>query len=245
MTKQALTMLIHGASKAGKSTLSFTAPTPILVLDAEGSTKFINEQGFKSGKALRKTHWNPLKGPPPRYDDTWDVCVVRVGNWAAIDYAYKHLCISPHDFKSVTLDSITEVQRKCKANLNVASMQHQDWGRLLDAMDTLIRGLRDLTEVEDNALEVAVFIAESTMKDGKWRPYMQGAVGVSLPYWVDICGYLIQDKEKDANGQPTIKQVKMLATNHPQYEAGERVQGRLPDVILNPDVSTIINTIYA
>lgn len=246
MAKQSLSLLIHGASKAGKSTLSFTSPPPILVLDAEGSTKFIDTAGFRSGIPLRKTYWNPLGSPPPRFDDTWDVCVVRVNDWQTIDFAYQHLQRSPHDFKSVTLDSITEVQRKCKANLGVSAMQHQDWGRLLDSMDKLIRGIRDLTDVPDNTLQVATFIAETKMEDGKWRPYMQGAVKTSMPYWVDICGFLLQVDVPDANGQASgTKQVNMIATNNAQYEAGERVQGRLPGIIASPDISTILQAIYA
>jgi hypothetical protein len=240
-----LSVLVHGPSKAGKSTLSFTSPLPLLVLDAEGSTKFINEHGFRSGVKLRKVYWDPTKYAPPRYDGSWDVCVVRVNAWADIDLAYQHLQVSPHDFRSVTVDSITEIQRKCKANLNVSAMQQQDWGKLLDQMDKLIRGLRDLTLVPTNSLQVVVFIAETKMDNGKWRPYMQGAVGTSLPYWVDICGFVFQEAEADANGAMTGKGVRMLATNHPQYEAGERVQGRLPDVVSAPDITKILKTIYA
>jgi AAA domain-containing protein len=241
----ALSMLLHGPSKAGKSTLSFTGPFPLLVLDAEGSTKFITEQGFKSGKKVRKISWNPLAGPPPRHDDTWDACVVQVPNWQTIDLAYQHLCVSPHDFKSVTLDSVTEMQNKCKNNMNVSAMQQQDWGRLLDAMDKLIRGIRDLTLLPDNPLQVAVFIAETKMINGKWRPYMQGAVGDRLPYWVDICGYVMQVDTPDSNGQMTGKQVQMVCTNNAQYEAGERVQGKLPAIIADPNITHILNHIYA
>lgn len=244
-SEDALSVLIHGPSKVGKSTLSFTAPGPLLVLDAEGSTKFITQRGFNSGISLKKIFWNPLKGPPPRHDGTWDVCVVRVGNWQTLDLAYQHLCASAHDFRSVTLDSITEAQNKCKRNMNVTAMQQQDWGRLLDAMDNLIRGIRDLTLVPENPLQVAVFIAETKMKDGKWRPYMQGAVEARLPYWVDVCGYVMQVDIMDANNQPTIKQVNMICAPNAQYEAGERVQGKLPAIIASPDITAIFHHVYA
>ena len=69
-----LSILVHGASKTGKSTLTSTAPLPICVLDAEGGWRFISEAGFQSGKPLRRIPWDPNKTvQPPRYDGTWDV----------------------------------------------------------------------------------------------------------------------------------------------------------------------------
>lgn len=245
-TDEVLSLLVHGPSKAGKSTLTFTSPLPLLVLDAEGSTKFINRPGFRAeGAKLRKVKWDPMVEAPPRADGSWDVCVVKVHTWQTMVMAYQHIQQSPHDFKSLSIDSITEIQRKCKANLTgTAQLQQQDWGALLNQMDNLIRGYRDLTLL-DNSLQVVVFVAETKMHEGKWRPYMQGAIQTSLPYWVDVCGYVFQEPTLDGNGQPTGKQVKMLATNHPQYEAGERVQGTLPDIVIEPNITQILNTVYA
>lgn len=242
MTDQVLSLLIHGPSKAGKSTLSFTGPFPLLVLDAEGSTKFIQTSGFRSKERIRKTYWDPNTAPPPRHDGTWDVCVVQVGDWQTVKQAYEHLKVSPHDFQALTLDSITEVQRKCKKKIKSSGQfQIQDWGALLDDMDAVIRGFRDLL-LRPNTLRVAVFIAETHQSEkngGKWTPKMQGSIETSLPYWVDICGFVFQEKD------PALgKQVKMLCTNHAQYEAGERVQGRLPDVIVEPNITDILNTVY-
>lgn len=236
---RALSLLVHGPSKAGKSSLSFTGPFPLCCLDAEGSTKFITTAGFGSSKEIRKIRWNPLTEKAPRYDGSWEVCVVNVANWQTMDLAKQRLQLEPHDFKSLSLDSVTEIQRKCKASLDRAmSMQQQDWGILLAKMDDTIRGLRDLTLL-DNTLEVVTFIAETKMKDGKWRPYMQGAVETSMPYWVDICGYMSQVPLPEGG-----RQTQLLAMNHPQYEAGERVQGRLPEVIANPNITDILNAVY-
>lgn len=240
MTDKVLSLLIHGPSKAGKSTLAFTGPFPLCVLDAEGSTKFIDSAGFKSPQKVRKIYWNPLTGPPPRHDKTWDVCVVNVPDWQTMKQAYEHLRVSPHDFQSLSLDSITEVQRKCAKNIKAGQFQIQDWGTLLREMDELIRGFRDLLLLP-NSLRVVVFIAETEKgKTGKWTPNMQGSIAVSLPYWVDICGYAFQ--EKDAGGN---KHLNLLVSNHPEYEAGERVQGRLPDIVQDPNITQILDIVYA
>ena len=37
---------------------------------------------------------------------------------------------------------------------------------------------------------------------------------------------------------------RMLTANHPQFEAGERVQGRLPEVMDNPTVEMILDTVF-
>lgn len=242
MSDEVLSLLVHGASKSGKSTLSFTGPFPLCVFDAEGSTKFIKTAGFKSSTPVRKVYWDPTKTAPPRHDGTWDVCVVKTANWQTMKMGYDHLRMSPHDFQSVSLDSITELQRKCKNNIKAGGqLVQQDWGALLDEMDRMIRGMRDLTLLP-NSIRVVTFIAETVMKNNttKWVPNMQGGIAASLPYWVDICGFT--SLEKDSTG--AFSQY-MLVSNHPQYEAGERVQGALPDIVTAPNLNNILNTVYA
>jgi hypothetical protein len=238
-------MLIHAASKAGKSTLTSSAPTPILVLDAEGSWKFIGRVNF-NGAPLRKRKWNPVSGPPPQYDGTWDVCHVVVNDWATLQQAYAWLTQAPHQFQSIVIDSVTEVQRRCKKNLvGTEAMKIQDWGTLLTKMDDLIRGYRDLTLIAGLPVRCVVIIAETTQGEGgRWKPYMQGQIKSSLPYWVDICGYLYVDQESDEQGQPTRKVRRLLIGPHPQYETGERVQGTLPDVITEPNITHMMQTVY-
>jgi hypothetical protein len=73
---------------------------------------------------------------------------------------------------------------------------------------------------------------------------MQGQISTSLPYWVDICGYVYQTREKDADGNATVKTVNMWVGTHPQFESGERVQGMLPDNVMNPNIAQILKTVY-
>ena len=238
-----LSMLIHAPSKVGKSTLSSTGPTPALVLDAEGGWRFIREQGFKTGKTLRRINWDGVAAPP-RYDGTWDVCLVTVQRWDTMRRVYDWLMTGQHDFKTLVLDSITEVQRRCKSNIRGdGQMQIQDWGALLSQMDNVIRGFRDLTLMPNN-VKVAIFLAETREDKGKHGPYMQGQISVSLPYWMDLVGYLYVDAALDENGQPTKKVRKLLVGPHPSFVTGERVQGMVPDIIEDPNISNIIDMVF-
>lgn len=243
-----LSILIHGASKTGKSTLSATAPTPICVLDAEGGWRFIQNAGFQSDVKLRKITWDPDRSlQPPEYDGTWDVCVVTVKRWQTLTNAYLGLTQTHHSFASLIFDSITEAQRRLKNNLRgMEQMRIQDWGELLTHMDRLIRDMRDLVLLPDTTLRVVMFIAETAFKDGKWRPMMQGQIGNSLPYWMDIVGYLYREMELGPDGQPTQKVLKMLIGQDvvPSIEAGERVQGLLGDVVRDPHVSHMLTQLF-
>ena len=233
-----LSILIHALSKRGKSTLSATAPPPILVLDAEGSWRFI---------PVRKCIWNPLTEALPTYDGTWDVCIVPVTDWGTIETVYQWLTQQQTCFTSLVIDSITEIQRRCKNNMKgTEALKIQDWGILLAIMDKVLRGFRDITLYPSANLRCVVFVAETRRgDDGRYIPYMQGQIAVSIPYWVDICGYLYADYELDNNGQPTVEIRKLWIGPHNEFESGERVQGRLGyyQTIKKPDSYSVGNDI--
>jgi hypothetical protein len=251
---EGLSLLVHAHSKAGKSTLTSTAPLPILVIDAEGSWRFIRRRGF-DGAPLRVKPWNPMLSAPPRHNATpenptgdFDVVHVTVREWQLMRRTYDWLTQAPHDFASIVIDSISEVQRRCKANIaGTAQMQMQQWGDLLTQMDSLIRGYRDLNLVVGGPVKCVVFVAETRLSNNKWRPYVQGQLDVSLPYWVDLCGYLYVEDELDPTSPTaggTRKVRKLLVGPHPQYESGERVQGALPDIVREPNISQMMCTIF-
>lgn len=252
-TLEGLSLLVHAHSKAGKSTLTSTAPLPLLVVDAEGSWRFIKRRGF-TGAPLRVEQWNPMLQSPPRHNATpenplgdWDVIHVTVRDWATIRRVYDRITQEVHDFVTVVIDSISEVQRRCKANIaGTEQMQMQQWGELLTAMDTLIRGYRDLN-LSAGPVKCVVFVAETRLSNGKWRPYMQGQIDVSLPYWVDVCGYLYVEDVPDPTSPVaggTRKVRKLMVGPHPQYESGERVQGALPHTVEDPNISDMMCTIF-
>lgn len=243
---QTFSMLIHADSKVGKSTLTATAPKPILVLDVEGSWRFI---------PLRQVAWDPIVGPPPTHDGTWDACVVTVREWDTLKRTYEWLAQYQTPFATVVIDSISEVQRRLKQNLKgTEPMKIQDWGVLLTIMDATIRGFRDLVMIPGLNVRCVVFVAETREANGRWAPYMQGQISIALPYWMDVVGYLYPDHEMDANGQPTTEVRRLLISPHPQYITGERVQGRLGSIItiekpapgtVGNDIERMMTTIYS
>lgn len=218
-THERMSFLIHGDTKLGKSTLAATAPYPILVLDAEGSWRFT---------AGRKVYWDPMTEPVPVYDGTWDICIVHVRNWETLDLVFQMVLTGQTVFVTVVLDSITELQRRLKKNLEhlkTGKDGFKFWGELLDKMDATIRGFRDFGLISDLTVRCVVFISETEHKNGKWCPSMQGQIGKGLPYWVDVCGYMYRWAEVDPSTGTTSRETRQLwISPHDQFIAGSRVQ---------------------
>lgn len=239
MMLETLSILVHGDSKVGKTTFASTSPVPILALDAEGGWKFL---------PVRRVEWDPMMTAPPIYDGTWDVCHVTVRSWTTVLKVCEWLESGQHTFRSLVVDSITEIQRRLKSNLvGTEAMKMQDWGVLLARMDAVIRGMRDLTSHPTNPLQVVVFIAESrdNKNNTKKVPTMEGQIVTSLPYWMDLVGYLFVENVVDVNGQFTGQQARRMWTRpNANYEAGERVQGRLPMVVDYPNVTQMLYDVY-
>lgn len=249
---ETLSMLVHADSKVGKSTLGGSAPKPMLIIDAEGSTKFL---------PLRRVQWDPLRYAPPVPDGTWDAAVVSVRSINDAQKAYEWLLTGQHGFRSVDVDSISEIQRKLKSTLVglTEEMRFKLWDQLLRHMDYILRGIRDLQDHPTNPIPVTIFISETkTNNNGKQVPNMQGQMGTMLPYLFDLVGYyqLLHLSGQDgmplldpATGLPQIGR-RLHIVQGPQWEAGERVQGRLGQFIDVPLIdptrqrSTIVEDIY-
>jgi hypothetical protein len=118
-------------------------------------------------------------------------------------------------------------------------MQMQQWGELLRHMGALLRDLRDLTMHATNPLEAVVLTAMARQsQDGRYRPYLQGQLAIQAPYFYDILGAI--NVEEFNNPDPTqgpYKARRMYVERTSQYEAGERVQGRLGKIVEQGDLS--------
>lgn len=205
------------------------------MLDVENASRFIRQ---------RKIFWKPMEGPPPIYDGTWDLCVVKVKDWPIAKKTYEYLASNQHPFRSVSVDSISETQVKSMENINGRNqMQIHHWGMLLQNMGGLLRDLRDLCGDEASPIESVVLICTSIEKEGRWKPFLQGSIAAVVPYLFDVTAYLYVDQEVDpATGQP-VEVRKMFTGSHPMYEAKNRVPG-LPATVANPTISALLDSIY-
>lgn len=230
---QGISVLVHGASKSGKSRFGATSPAPRLILDAEAGSRFVPG---------RKVEWDPIRQAPPQPDGSWESCMIYVHQYDQVTAALRWLQSGNHPFQSVIIDSISEVQQRCvDALVGADIMKIQDWGTLLRVVSDTIRKFRDLVTHPTHPLWSVVFIAMTREVNGKWRPFVQGALADTMPYYVDICGYMFTNPPMDNAG--TWPGNNLLVTPNPQFEAGERVGGCLGAVVQNPDVVRMLQTI--
>ena len=223
--QRSLTMLVYGESKVGKSTFASTAPYPRLMLDVEGGHRFL---------PINVKYWDPMREEPPVADGTWDTCVVVVHDYDTVLKAYQWLQLGKHQFKSLIIDSISELQVKLFDQIaGVEAIKMQQWGEVLRRLGSLLRDIRDLTMHPVAPLEAIVLTAmASPDKDGRYHPYLQGALKVQAPYFYDILGAIVIENVPNPDPmQAPYKVRRMLVERTDRYEAGERVQGRLGSVV--------------
>jgi len=228
--QRSLTIMVHGESKVGKSTFAVTAPYPRLMLDVEGGHRFL---------PINVKYWDPVREEPPVADGTWDTVVVQVRDYDVVMKAFQWLQSGKHQFRSLIIDSISELQVKCMDNIaGTEQMKMQQWGELLRHMGALLRDLRDLTMHPTQPLEAIVLTAMSRKgQDGVYRPYLQGQLAIQAPYFYDILGAITVEQVPNPDPmQPPYKVRRMYVERTPEYEAGERVQGRLGKVVEQGDL---------
>jgi hypothetical protein len=200
------------------------------MLDVEGGHRFL---------PINIKYWDPLTEEPPLADGTWDTVVVKVNNYDVVMKAFQWLQSGKHQFKSLIIDSISELQVKCMDNIaGTEQMKMQQWGELLRHMGALLRDLRDLTMHPTQPLEAVVLTAMARKgQDGVYRPYLQGQLAIQAPYFYDILGAITVETEPNPDPmQPPYQVRRMYVERTPEWEAGERVQGRLGKVVQQQDL---------
>lgn len=224
-----LTIVVHGESKVGKTWLGSSAPKPVLILDAEaGGMRFVPG---------RKITWDPMTQEPPQPGE-WDICTVTVDDVSKLDVVYQWLRSGQHPFRAVVFDSLTEIQSRLKKSIDSSGLlDQQGWGRILTMLEDLVVKFRDLTEAQDQ-LQAFVVIAGTRMRDGKFRPFLQGQIANLLAYKLDAEGFLFVQ-----NGEDGHVHRGLVIANSPMYEVGNRLGGALPDVVWEPSIEGMLGTI--
>jgi len=209
------------------------------MLDVEGGNRFL---------PINRIKWDPKTQEPPVADGTWDTCIVDCRDYETLLKVYDWLKIGRHQFKSLIIDSLSELQEKCMESLvGRSQMKTQDWGDLGRMFTGMMRDMRDLTTHPTNPLEAVVLTAMTKEKDGKMAPYLQGKSGTVGPYLFDLVGYLVIETYPNPDPtQPPIRYRRMYIDSNERYVAGERVQGKLGSIVEQGDLSIegMLNTIF-
>jgi hypothetical protein len=178
-----ISAVVHGESGVGKTWCAGTLPGPRVYLDIESRARF--------APLGARVQWDPHNALPTGLTEDSTV-IVSVRNFDVMNLVHQWLAAGNHPFKSFVMDSLTELQKRAIDSIAGANaMETQNWGELLRKMEVLVRAFRDLADPAPNRQAMNVlYIAGTEEKQGKLRPMLQGALGKTLPYHVDICGYL-------------------------------------------------------
>jgi hypothetical protein len=234
---RALSVLVHGNAKSGKSTFAATAPAPRLYLDIEGGTRFLN---------ITERRWNPNTEAPPENDGSWDTAVVHVPDWNTALKAYAWLQSGAHPFASVIVDSISELQQRLIEQISGRTQTaQQQWGDILRQFMGLMRDFRDLTNHPTKPVEsIALVSMTRTGADGLYHPWLQGQAAVILPYLVDVCAATHVQPYIDPDSKEQLSVYRLLIGQNTIYEVGERTGGRLPAHIDNPNLVQMLDMVF-
>lgn len=227
-----LFFLVYGKAKTGKTTLCNSAPGPRLLLDAESGSTFLDSE---------QVIWDINAGEQCPVDGTEEdiTCVVYVHDAATVDKVYGYLDTADHPFKSVILDSVSEIQQRYIDSLvGDKQLRIQDWGEIRRQVTLKLRVFRDLVAHPRKQVHVFATATAHELVDDSGRkritPYLQGSASQSLPYLFDLVTYLYRDPETNA--------VTLQCGGRAELDTGDRT-GALPESIVNPDIEDIIDIV--
>lgn len=214
----------------GKSWLADTVPAPRLILDAEGGSQFTPSRP--------KAVWDPIQYAPPGVEgcapgqeELPPTTRVMVRDFATMNRVYQWLNAGRHRFRSLAMDSLTEIQKRCLDDISGGhTPERQDWGDLLTAMELLVRQYRDLRSHPTAPLQVITFLAlQDPDKKGAKRPHIRGQLAGSLAGFVDTVSHLSTVTDEQGRLRRTL-----TSAPYPGIEAKDRTDA-LPPVALIAD----------
>lgn len=225
-----LNILIYGDSGVGKTRLAGSADDvpemrSVLVVDFEGGAE-------------------TLKHCYPNCD------TVRVESWKEVQNVYDELYAGNHKYKTVILDSLTEVQKFNMYNVmqnliekhedrdvDVPSMR--EWGINLEQMRKFVRAFRDLPM---NTIFTALMVSEKDNKTGLTvkEPHLSGKLKKEVAAFLDIVVFMYM-REMEIDNE--TKQAHLLLSQATDTCTAKDRTSKLPQVMIEPTMAEIMKYI--
>ena len=233
-----LNLLIYGRSGVGKTRLAASASVvpelaPVLLIDIEGGTFSIR-------------------------DVYPDVDVLRVSTWTDMQAAYDELYEGKHKYKTVVLDSLTEIQKFSMLNImedlvkdprnadrdpDIPSIR--EWGKNIEQIRKMVRAFRDLPMT---AIFTALVNEDKNSKTGalERKPSLSGKLAGEVAGFLDIVAYYyVKPVAISGTSPPEYEQQRLLLTMQTEDVIAKDRSDRLPSVIKAPTMQDILTFITA
>lgn len=220
----------YGDSGVGKTTLAGSAcevesMSPVLIIDVEGGT-------------VSLTHSYP------------GVHVVRVKSFIEFNELYAALRQGKHPYKTVVLDSATEIQKFGMYAIMKQLLEKdperdpdlpgiQEWAKNTEQVRRLVRAFRDLPL---NTIITALAANQQNDQGQIIRtfPNLSNKLAIEMPGFFDVVGYLyIKEQVEMIDGVRTVKQIRCLLTQATNKQVAKDRTGKLPMVLTDPTMATI------
>lgn len=235
---------IYGKSGSGKTTFSATFPKPILLLD-------IRDQGTDS------------------IADHENIDMVEIDSWDAFEEAYYFLKENPRKYKTIVIDTITQLQQICLEHVmrgkkkdgarlgDWGTLAKRDWGEASGMMKDWIVNFRNLpAEVVFLAQERVTSTGEEEENpDNMITPevgaHVMASVRVALNAAVSVIGNTfirLKRSKKEVKGKQVTKEEAQYCLRigpNPIYDTKLRKPKSVPPpaFIENPEYKDLIEII--